>query len=408
MRQVRSAAVHVAFVMAFAGNLAHAGVFDDLNKAMDTVQRGATMLPGQNGAPGYGLGDGGQYRQNNGALPVTSRNALLPMNLTLYPRSNLEQRVDNPFDRVLVPASAPARTADGYVSGYAVPMQGKVTLMTFDHKRDDSPLLLRQHYESWIASQGFERIVICETPCNQTPVGTAWRQVIDPTSRMSGTFWPNKPTYIVGFKPDAMVVAGVGEYAGSYMAVVKVVEGQVLDDAPWQAASARRPRPAPVALAVAPGRYDRAASLEPAPSTHQPVGRIAPPSAGPAQPIPSENMPNPRIAAKIEDVAPDDLDSMLSQSSGTVIVQFTSSDASCSHCIGANPRFETLAKGNTQNARFLRVMWNPYTQVFDDALAVRYSLTGLPSYIAFTNAKVARRATGNLSAVELNRKLLAN
>ncbi|MES2831494.1 MAG: thioredoxin family protein [Pseudomonadota bacterium] len=366
------------------------------------------MLPSPNNVPGYANGDAGQYRQGAPGRPVSSKNALLPLDLTLYPRSTMIQRFDNPLDRVSIPVSVPASTADGYVSGYAVPMQGKITMMIFRHLSDDSPLLLRQHYESWIASQGFERLLICEMPCKQAPQSANWRQVIDPTSRVNNGYFPDKPTYIVGFKPDAMVVVGVGEHGAHYTAVVKVVEGQVLDTAPWQAAVARRPPPPPVALATGPGRYTRPASLESTPFVQQPAFTPAQTNGQNGQAAPSASVGNPRSAAKIEDVSPENLETVLSQSSGTVVVQFTSTDPGCTHCIGANPRFETLAKARADGARFLRVMWQPYTQVFDDALAVQYGLVGLPSYVAFTNAKVVRRANGNLTAVELNRKLLAN
>lgn len=57
---------------------------------------------------------------------------------------------------------------------------------------------------------------------------------------------------------------------------------------------------------------------------------------------------------------------------------------------------------------FLRVLWKPYRQAFDDRLAIQYEFVGLPTFLTFKNGKVVRRVDGNHTAVELSSKLLAN
>ena len=390
---------------------AYSGVFDDINKALDTVKKGTAMLPG---APADPFNSSTPYGGTKPGGAYSNRNAMLPMDLVPYPRAKLHERIDNPLERLVMPLTTPVHTPEGYVSALATPMQGRVTMLTYSHYEDDSPLLIRQHYESWIASQGFERLLVCEAPCKALPFGYNWRQMVDPTNRLDANYIPSEPTFVAGFKQGAMVIVGIGKNNGSYSSLIKMVEGQILDERQWLAATAKRAPLAAVPL-VRSGSNHVPYPAPPSPSSTRVVIPVAQQSEQTemaqqttrqdrTQPAPSR----PTAAnSATEEITPDQLTTRLAGASGVTVVHFSSNDPGCSFCVRSNARFDTLAKSKAGQATFLRVMWHPYVQVFDDPLAVQYNLVGLPTFIAFKGTTVARRVDGDHSAVELSNKLMA-
>ncbi|MBI3285506.1 MAG: thioredoxin family protein [Burkholderiales bacterium] len=223
-------------VMTFLGaiNLAHAGFLDDVNKVMDTAKKAANMVPGSatpqtaaQGVPSNGIG---------GASALD-----LPFDLNAYPRSKQQTRIYNPLERVSIPLSTPQNTPDGYVARYSVPMEGKVTMLQFVHRSDDSPLLIKQYYEAWLAQAGFERMLVCEAPCGQLSSRYSWQQAVDPSKRLDPNYIPGEPTYIAAYKADAMVLVGVGKLNYEYVSLVKVVEGRILDAQAWKTLNTAKP-----------------------------------------------------------------------------------------------------------------------------------------------------------------------
>lgn len=389
----------------------HASVFDDLNKALDTVKRGAAMIPGTPGEPSNSAAAYGDAKTSG---TYSNRHAMLPMDFVPYPRAKLYKRVDNPLERLVMPLTTPVRTPEGFISALATPMQGKITMLSYTHYADDSPLLIRQYYESWVASQGFERLLICETPCRALPTNYDWRQMIDPTDRMDPNYIPSEPTFIAGYKQGAMLIVGVGKQGSSYTSFIKIVEGQILDERQWLAATAKR-APLPAVPLVHSG-----ASHVPYPAPPPPVPTRA--SMPIAQQYDKAEMVMqatgqdraPPTASRLyapnsgtEEITPDQLAARLAGASGLTVVHFSSKDPGCSFCVRSNARFDTLAKSRAGQATFLRVMWHPYVQAFDDPLAIQYNLVGLPAFIAFQGTTVAKRVDGDHSAVELSNKLMA-
>lgn len=382
----------LAAVLLCAAATAHAGFLDDLGRVADTVKKGTSMLPVPSGTPNAGTaGSGGMSidRQPSNA------NTLLPLDLTAFPRSHLQQRVDNPFDRVKLLVSVPVKTPDGYIPPYSVPMEGKVTMLQFTHRSDDSPLLIREHYEAWLAQQGFERLLVCEAPCHRLPNQWDWRHAVDPTERLDSNYIPDQPTYVAAYKPDAMAIVGIGKHGSYYTSLVKVVEGRVLDPQPWKTVTAPKAPIVPVAL-----------------SKSAPVAAVAGTAVqDPAQGQLQKNGEGPaadKAPAGIEIVTPDQLAGRLAQIKGIAVVQFSSTDKGCPFCVQSNPRFETLAQAKGPEVTFLRVLWQPYTLAFDDRLAIQYGLSGLPTFLTFKNGQAVRRVNGNYTVVELNSRLLAD
>ena len=410
--QLQAAAGMVLAMTILAMGASHAGVFDDINKALDTVKKGATLIPG---APGESSGSAAVFGNATAGGGYANRHAMLPMDLTPYPRAKLAQRIDNPLERLVIPLTTPVRTPEGYVSALATPMQGKVTMLTFLHYENDSPLLIREFYESWVASQGFDRLLICEAPCKALPSSYDWRQMLDPTNRLDASNLPTEPTYIVGYKQGAMVVVGVGKRYAAYSSLIKIVEGQILDERPWLAATAKRaPLPAVALVRPVSGHVPYPAPPPPAPARAlMPIAQQADkadatvPAARQGQaPMTGSRPSAPSVTT--EEITPDQLAARLASASGVTVVHFSSTDAGCPFCVRSNARFDTLAKSKAGQATFLRVMWHPYQQAFDDPVAVQYNLVGLPAFIAFNGATVARRADGDMSAVQLSNKLMAH
>ncbi|WP_029148271.1 co-chaperone YbbN [Methylophilus sp. 5] len=159
----------------------------------------------------------------------------LPLGLTEYPRSVLHQRIDNPFDQLMIPISPPKRiTSDKWVPRYSVPVEGQVTMLQFTHEANDSPLLIQKHYESWLAGQGFERLLVCQAPCKQADV-VYWLPYIDQARRMEWHMFPKDATYIAAYKDNAMALVSVGQLGNkTHGSFVKVVEGRVTDNSQWK------------------------------------------------------------------------------------------------------------------------------------------------------------------------------
>jgi hypothetical protein len=207
---------------------AHAGLLDDLGRVVDTVKRGSAMLPtpiGTSSLPVGSNGSNGDYAGNN---------LLLPLGLSAYPRAKLYKRIDNPLERLTIPVSTPISSPDGYLAPYAVPVEGKVTMLQFDHRSDDSPLQIQQYYESWLTQNGFERLLVCEAPCKALPDGAHWRAAVDPSNRLDINYLPGEATYIAAYKADAMALVGIGKYINRYTSLVKIMEGRILDAQPWK------------------------------------------------------------------------------------------------------------------------------------------------------------------------------
>jgi len=378
----------LAPLLLIAGTAHSNNLIGDLTRAVDAIKKGATMLPL--------TGDGEQQpgsAPSTAPPPSTNRNNLiLPLDLTSYPRARQYKRVDNPMEQVRIPVSVPISTPDGFVAPHSVPMVGRVTMLQFAHRRDDSPILIRQHYEAWMAQQGFERLLVCEAPCHRLRNQYAWQQEVDPTKRLDSNYLPEEPTYIAGYKNDAMVLVGIGKHIFDFSSVVKVVEGRVLDADPWEKVTARRAPPPPVALVQA------VTAVGGTPTQVTPGGAVPTNTTGESTAA--------AHATGVEIVTPDDLADVLARTKGIVVVQFSSMDNGCSYCVQSNPRFDTVAKVKADQGRFLRVTWQPYMAAFDHPLAIQYGLSGLPTFITFKDGKVVRRVNGNLAATELNSKLL--
>lgn len=355
---------------AFISLSSHADLLDSLKNATDLVKKTGILdkVSPQNAGV---LPNTGSTKQNNSG--ASTLNDELPMGLTIYPNAELVWRVDNPFDQVNMPISVPRSIPPAKTTVTYVPTQGKVTMLSFLHQDSDSPLLIQKHYESWLASNGFERMMVCQAPCHAAAESTDWINFIDPLQKMDSNYVPKKATVIAAYKDNAMALVMVGQYLFAYSSFVKVVDGQVLDNSNWKKLM-KPSQPLPV---VEPSKYAPAAQANTAANVYA------------------------------QQVLPNDLLTNVESSRGPVLVHLSSSDKSCSFCVKANPNFNAIAKRyKGKDIQF----WQSGAQVWRESLsndfAKKYQIGGVPTTLLFQDGQLIEQVSGLASAEELENKLI--
>jgi thiol-disulfide isomerase/thioredoxin len=104
--------------------------------------------------------------------------------------------------------------------------------------------------------------------------------------------------------------------------------------------------------------------------------------------------------------APTHIQQQLSTMKGLVVVQLTSFDASCSFCIKGNPVFEQWAASAAASARFVRVIYKPWTSVGQSDFAKALGVGGLPVFLTYRDGQLLRRVDGVATAEALQKQLL--
>ena len=354
---------------------AHADWLKNLKDAVDVVKQTGVAVP-------YGEGKDANTKTTAGVVNK-SNNVDLPMGLTTYPDSELKTRFDNPFARVDIPISVPNRAKDSMHPpvDYKVPVEGKLTMLQFKHIKGSSPLLIQKHYESWLAANGFERMLICETPCKKAE-GIFWLPHVDTDGHLDASYLPVRPTYVAAYKENAMAIFAVGATPAdgnvTYSSFVKVVEGRVIDNSDWKTLMTPRSD----LPAVEPS--------QPAPSGTTSV--VIPPAGS--------------APVGIKDIAPNSLLKELLASKGLVVVQLSSYDANCGFCVRGNPYFDTFAKKYASKLTFWRATAQPWLSVVDNDFARTYRIGGVPATFLFKDGQLVRQLNGIATESQLDAKLL--
>ena len=338
---------------------------------------------------------------------INPANAALiePFGLRPYPRSTAQRPYYNPMDAVRVPVSLPRSTPEGWVAPYGVPMEGKVHVLQYVHRSDDSPMLVDQHYAGLLGQQGFELVFACDEACHAgIHAPYAWKAVLDPNSRLNALYFPDRASFKTYYRNNAMVVVGVGKWGNDkYSSLIYTVEGRVLDSQALTAVkAAQAAAPLPQSGAQAP--LGAAAGGFPA---VQPVSFTEPSKQ--AQQAGAKNVKtinDSQAAANIITVHPGDLPTRLAISKGLVIVLFSSLDLKCTFCLPANPRFDDFATRHVNSASFMRATWEPWLGFERDAVASTYGIRGLPAFLAFRDGRLIGRVDGNSSIEKLEKALL--
>lgn len=115
------------------------------------------------------------------------------------------------------------------------------------------------------------------------------------------------------------------------------------------------------------------------------------------------------VTGSIEQMDAKKVDEFMAQSKGVVVLMLSSFETQCAFCMRANPLFETLAKrpvAGEAKARFVRVMYRPWTSVTADAFGEKNKVNGLPVFITYKDGEPVRRTNGIAEVTELERLLL--
>lgn len=101
-------------------------------------------------------------------------------------------------------------------------------------------------------------------------------------------------------------------------------------------------------------------------------------------------------AAAVQDVPPENLESLIGSQAGILVVSLTSTDPKCQPCMGANAKFEVLALGSN-TVRFIQVGWQPWARFPAPVreLLSRYQLPfSIPLRLAFQDGKLIDKVVG--------------
>ncbi|WP_460526369.1 hypothetical protein [Chitinimonas naiadis] len=216
-----------AVLLGTLGQPAMAGLLDSLGKVTDTIKKASDAVQSTGAPVGANPQTGQRTPANSGA------SYQLPMGLDAYPKADLKKRIDNPFDSVYIPLVVPINGPDGYLAPYTAQVEGRVTMLQYEHRTDDSPALILRHYQAWLTAQGFEMLTVCAMPCRALESGYSWATVTDASRRIDNNYLPSRPGYIAAYKPGSMVLVGVGSHLNQFTSFVKVVDGRVLDLSAW-------------------------------------------------------------------------------------------------------------------------------------------------------------------------------
>lgn len=364
----------VVCVLAASAFAAQAADFGQVLRGLSDLQKAVQ----QGGATAIQQGTSAENVDQ--AKPISrGSNRREPDWMVRYPRAQLRKEFLNPFDRASIPLTMPGVGAAS--TRFAVPVEGKITMLQYDHEADDSPLLIQRHYDALLAQQGFERVIACASPCPTQYGAVHWMKMLDPNRIVDSNFFPDAPLILIGYKANAVAFVAVGKSPNvPYASFVKLVEGAITDRSDLDA---------------------WLASLKPS----------APPApAVPALVAPQATAPSKIRAAVtssiVETISPGRLESAIRQTRGRLFILLSSEDRNCPFCIAANPTFADLADRHADAGRFVRVTWEPWRTAFEHKFVVAAGVNGLPTYLSFTDGVLDGRVAGNYPVADLEQKLI--
>jgi hypothetical protein len=146
--------------------------------------------------------------------------------LIKYPRAQIQQEFFNPLEIISFPLTKPS---DGEsTTQYAVPLEGKVIMLSYKHEADDSPLLIQRHYDALLAKQGYERVVVCANACKNMGGEASWMGMLDVNKKMATGSFPEEPLLLIAYKANAVALIAVGKSTSApYVSYVQLVEGTI-------------------------------------------------------------------------------------------------------------------------------------------------------------------------------------
>jgi virginiamycin B lyase len=109
--------------------------------------------------------------------------------------------------------------------------------------------------------------------------------------------------------------------------------------------------------------------------------------------------------ASVATVSADQVVAMTGSASGRVVVQYSSSDPRCGYCVIGNRHYDDLVSTENPKAKYVRVLYEPWTSASGSTEAKRVHLVGLPTIIVFENGKETSRFSGDATPEVMRSKL---
>lgn len=137
--------------------------------------------------------------------------------------------------------------------------------------------------------------------------------------------------------------------------------------------------------------------------------RLGAPAATPAAAAPGPAPATPsaptQAARRIEATTDNEFRELLKAEPGTIVLLLTSFDPNCRPCIDANRAFESLAARLAGRARFVRIHYEPWSNIPATSVFTERNLPGLPATLLFRGGQEQRRVTGHQPEPALARLL---
>ena len=357
-------------LLTLAVTCAQAGGLDALLKGVADVQNIVKQVQPRTGTDPATPASGSltsQLIQGKAGRKVAIEPAWLPP----YARSTLTKEFTNPLDFVQVPVHFAGTGSQA--TRHLIGMEGKITMLQYKHQTDDSPLLIRRHYDALLAQNGFERVIACNIPntCPTVSAGHSLARRLDPKGSVDSNAVPDNATILIGYKADAVALIAIGKYNYAYSTFVGLVEGTMTNPSElttWLASLTPSEPPSP----------EKAASNADITST----GDV------------------------VEVVSPARIQSAIAQTRGKLVVLLTSNDPNCDPCRKAQPVFAQLADKHQNQGRFVKALWSPWAAAFQHELVKSTGEGGVPIYLTFIDGKKVTQFTGNYPLEVLEKKLL--
>lgn len=98
----------------------------------------------------------------------------------------------------------------------------------------------------------------------------------------------------------------------------------------------------------------------------------------------------------IEFVAPGDAQARVLGHKGVVILNITSTDAGCGFCVGANAKFNALAKANPDAGTYLQTSWAPWSKFPPEIMGFlkQNGIGGIPARLSYRDGVLIDKVVG--------------
>ena len=88
------------------------------------------------------------------------------------------------------------------------------------------------------------------------------------------------------------------------------------------------------------------------------------------------------------------IEEMVTESPGYLLVHFSSYDKQCKYCISSNEKVIGIARGYAAKLKYARSTWEPWNRAPNDVIE-DYDVDGIPMYVLYRDGRELWRKTGD-------------